>query len=102
MKFWRMKIQCMQDEGFNCSSHCMRAFVWDVEGSQSSNNWNSGNSLETLKIPHGCSHHTTVKFQIISRLVIKRGLKLMASYNLHECHIPLAYGIGLDSQYLGI
>jgi hypothetical protein len=33
MKFWRMKIQCLQDEGVGCSSHRVRAFVWDFEGS---------------------------------------------------------------------
>jgi hypothetical protein len=34
MKFWRMKNQCLQDEGVECSSHCMRAFLGDLEGSQ--------------------------------------------------------------------
>ena len=34
MKFRRMKNQCLQDEGVDYSSHCMRAFVWDFEGSQ--------------------------------------------------------------------
>ena len=29
-----MKNQCFQDEGIDCSSGCMRAFVWDFEGSQ--------------------------------------------------------------------
>ena len=30
MKVWRMKNQCLQDEGVDWSSHCMRAFVWDL------------------------------------------------------------------------
>ena len=29
-----MKNQCLQDEGVDFSSGCMRAFVWDFEGSQ--------------------------------------------------------------------
>ena len=29
MKFWRMKNQCLQDEGVGCSSHRMRACVWN-------------------------------------------------------------------------
>ena len=33
MKFWWMKIECLQDEGVGCSSHRMRAFVCDFEGS---------------------------------------------------------------------
>jgi hypothetical protein len=33
MKFWRMKNQCLQDEGIDCSFHRMNAFVWDFEGS---------------------------------------------------------------------
>jgi hypothetical protein len=28
------KIQCLQDEAVDCSSHCMKAFVWDFDGSQ--------------------------------------------------------------------
>ena len=28
-----MKNQCLQDEGVDYSSHRMRAFVWDFEGS---------------------------------------------------------------------
>jgi hypothetical protein len=32
--------QCLQDEGVDCSSSCMRAFVWDLEGSHSSQ-WSS-------------------------------------------------------------
>ena len=34
MKFWRMKSECLQDEGVDSSSHRMRVFVWDFEGSQ--------------------------------------------------------------------
>jgi hypothetical protein len=30
-----MQNQCLQDEGVDCSSGCIRAFVWDFEGSQS-------------------------------------------------------------------
>ena len=30
----RMKNHCLQDQGVDCSSHCKRAFVWDIEGSQ--------------------------------------------------------------------
>ena len=29
-----MKTQCLQDEGDDCSSGYVRAFVWDFEGSQ--------------------------------------------------------------------
>ena len=28
-----MKNQCLQDGGVDCSFSCMRAFVWDFEGS---------------------------------------------------------------------
>jgi hypothetical protein len=28
-----MENQCLQDEGVDCSSSCMRAFVWDSKGS---------------------------------------------------------------------
>jgi hypothetical protein len=31
MKIWWMKSQCLQDEGADCSSHRMRAFVWDLK-----------------------------------------------------------------------
>ena len=31
MKFRRMKNQCLRDEGVDSSSHCMRAFVWDLK-----------------------------------------------------------------------
>jgi hypothetical protein len=34
MIFKQMKYQCLRDEGVDCSSHHMRAFVWDFEGSQ--------------------------------------------------------------------
>ena len=34
MRFWRMKYQCLQDEGVDCSSCRLRAFLWDFEGSQ--------------------------------------------------------------------
>ena len=34
MKFERMKNECLQDEGVDCSSGCTRAFVWDFEGFQ--------------------------------------------------------------------
>jgi hypothetical protein len=29
--FQRMRNQCLQDERVDCSSHCMRSFVWDVK-----------------------------------------------------------------------
>ena len=32
--FRRMKNQCLQDERVDCSSHRMRAFEWEFEGSQ--------------------------------------------------------------------
>ena len=86
-KFWQMKfggwkINVLQDEGVDNSSHRMRTFVWDFEGSLSSQ-WSSagdyienlGNPMITFKIPHKYTH----KFHFISRLVIKRGLELMAS-----------------------
>ena len=57
----QMKNQCLQDEGVVCSSHCMRAFVWDFEGS------------------HTNALIQSVKFHFISKLVIKRGLELMAN-----------------------
>ena len=31
-KFEQMKNECLQDEVVDCSSGCMRAFVWDFEG----------------------------------------------------------------------
>ena len=34
MKVRRMKNQCLQDEGVDDSSHHMKAFVWDFEGSR--------------------------------------------------------------------
>ena len=34
--FQWMKDQCLQDEGVDSSSHHMRVFVWDFEGSLSS------------------------------------------------------------------
>ena len=34
MEFWRMKNQCLQDEGLDCSSHHMRAFMWGFKGSR--------------------------------------------------------------------
>ena len=40
MRFWWMKNQYLQDEGVDCLSHRMRAFVWDFEGSLSSQ-WSS-------------------------------------------------------------
>ena len=33
MKIWQMKNQCLQDKGVDCSSHRMRASMWDFEGS---------------------------------------------------------------------
>ena len=30
MKYYRMKIQCVQDEGVHSSSHHMTTFVWDL------------------------------------------------------------------------
>ena len=33
-EIWQMKNQCLQDEGVDCSSHHMRAFVCDFEGSR--------------------------------------------------------------------
>ena len=35
MKFQWMKNYWLQDEGVDCSSGCIRAFVWEFEGSQS-------------------------------------------------------------------
>jgi hypothetical protein len=58
MKFQQIKNQCMQ--GVDYSSVCMRAFVWDFEGPQRVSNavpWRG----------------------FISKLVIKRGLELVAS-----------------------
>jgi hypothetical protein len=63
-----MKNQCLQDEGVDCSSGCMRAFMWDFEGFQSSQ---TSQSLGTLMQP--------VRIHFISKLVIERGLELMAS-----------------------
>ena len=31
MRFWYMKNRWLQDEGVDCSSHCMRVFVWDLK-----------------------------------------------------------------------
>ena len=31
MRFWQMTNQCLQDEEVDCSSHCMRAFMWDFD-----------------------------------------------------------------------
>ena len=33
MKFWHMKIRCLQGEGVDCSSFYMRASEGDFEGS---------------------------------------------------------------------
>jgi len=33
MKSWWKGDQCLQDEGVDCSSHHIRAFVWNFEGS---------------------------------------------------------------------
>jgi hypothetical protein len=34
MNFWWMKNQCLQNEWVDFTSHRIRAFVWDFEGSQ--------------------------------------------------------------------
>ena len=52
-----MKNQCLQDEGLDCSSHCMRAFVCCFEG----------------------SHMVPYQNHFILGLVIKMSLELMAS-----------------------
>ena len=66
-----MRNQCLQDEGVDCSFH--RMFI------------PGGNFIENLGNPLGTfKSHTNaliqcVKFHFISKLVIKRGLELMAT-----------------------
>ena len=64
MKLRRMKIQRVQDEGVDCSSHRMRFWRF-LKGSVSSQWSPLGNSignlrkpLEAFKIPHKCCHTT--------------------------------------------
>ena len=46
-----MKNQCLQDEGVDCSSHRMRAFVWDFEGCLHSQ-WSSPEFSRELRGEH--------------------------------------------------
>ena len=71
MKFWWMRNQCLQDEVVDCSSHRVRAFVWDFEGEPLWELWVPSKSHTNALIQ-------LVKFYFISKVVIKRGLKLMA------------------------
>ena len=78
MNLWWMKVQCLQDEGVDCSSHCVRAFVWGFEGFQrvfgvliGELHWEP---MEPSKSRTNAPIQP-VKVHFISRLVIKRGLE---------------------------
>ena len=67
MKFRRMKSLCLQDEVVDSSPHHMKAFVWDFEGSH-----------RVPYIPNGVP--LRVKFRLISRSVMKKGLGVDGQY----------------------
>jgi len=50
----------LQDEGVDCSSSCMRAFVWDFEGSQMEFSSNFGN----LQNPTQMLSYNRLKFSL--------------------------------------
>jgi hypothetical protein len=88
-EFWVDENICFQEEGgwqfippnesicvgfwrfLENSLHSHRCFQGNLGGKV-------GNPMETFKIPHKSSH-TPIKLNFISRLVMKRGLELMAS-----------------------
>ena len=48
--FRRMKHQCLQDEGVDCSSHRMRTFVWNFESFQRLPHVPNGVPIVSLKL----------------------------------------------------
>ena len=55
--------QCLQDERVDCSSGCMRAFVWDFEGSRSSQ-WSSPIIKRGLELMDGTFGSTFGKEEV--------------------------------------